>query len=66
MNEMTDSERAADLLWERDSARAENVKLRARVEELERVLAYQDAALRAEIERANAAERAAQRRGEGR
>lgn len=62
MPEMTDRERAAELLWQRDEARAKLVRVQNDNERLELELAYCKEALRAEIERANAAERAAQRR----
>lgn len=51
VNEQTDIERAAELLWQRDQARAELAKTKARNEELERLLDYANEALKAEIER---------------
>jgi hypothetical protein len=63
MDEMTDRERAAEYYWQLAEARAKVVRLTDENKRLERLLAYANEALKGEVERANAAERAALRRG---
>jgi hypothetical protein len=55
MDDMTDRERAAELLWQRDEARAKVVRLERELEHTKMLLSRAEEAIRAEYERANAA-----------